>query len=150
MKTVKKTTLLFLFVSLVFSCSSSDEDPEGGDNVCNTKCAYTIVSGEVSGTIPTSIYGTYDLNYTNEEANSPFKNNQAGRFVISKNTLTISISGEKCITITNPVARGKDNYLFKDTCRDNLTYNVSVNSNGTFAEVNIEPFGQGFYGQFKK
>ena len=150
MKKLKKITLLFLFMTLIFSCSSNDENmEEGGDNVCNTKCEYTLVSGETSGTIPASIYGTYDLSYANEDVNSPFKNGQTGRFIISNNTLTVSISGESCITITNAVLRGNDNYLFKDTCRDNLTYNVSVNTNGTFAEVNIEPIGTGFFGQFK-
>jgi hypothetical protein len=150
MKITKKITAVVVFISLVFSCSSADENlEEGGDNVCNTKCVYTITSAETKATIPKSIFGTYDLKYTYEESNSPFKNNQTGRFVISNNTLTVSISGESCITITNPVARGKDNYLFKDTCRDNITYNVSANTDGTFAEVNIEPIGQGFFGQFK-
>lgn len=148
MKNLKKITFLFLFVSILFSCSSSDEETQE-DNVCDTMCAYTIATGETKAMIPSSIFGTYDLGYTNESTDSPFTNGQSGRFVISDNTLTISISGESCITIINPKVRGKENFLFIDSCRDNLTYNVSMNTDGTFAEVNIEPIGQGFYGQFK-
>ncbi len=54
------------------------------------------------------------------------------------------------MTIKNPILRGTNNFLFIDTCNKNITYNLSPNNNGTFNEINIEPIGQGWYGQFSE
>ncbi|MBL7711355.1 MAG: hypothetical protein JNL13_02780, partial [Chitinophagaceae bacterium] len=84
------------------------------------------------------------------ESGSLFSNGTKATAVFSDKTLYIKVEGFDCITLKNPVLRGADNYLFKDNCRDSITYNVSANGDGTFAEINIEPIGQGFYGQFAK
>ena len=137
-----------LFLSILIGCESNDDETTNAIN-CSDECVYSIATGENGVSIPTSIHGTYNLTYTFASANSPFTDGTEATFSLSANTLVVSIDGEDCITVENPIERGSENFLFKDTCRDNLTYNISMNSNGTFAEINIEPIGTGFYGQFK-
>ena len=146
MKTIKKLSILFLSTLLWVSCSNNDSS-NGGN--CSTECAYTLTSGENAATVPSSLDGTYNLTYHSAQTGSPFTNGTMATFTVANNELTVEINGE-CITIKNPVLRGTNNYLFKDECKDNITYNLSPNSNGSFNEINVEPLGQGWYGQFSE
>ena len=147
MKTLKKISILFLSTLLWVSCTSNDNSPVGG--TCDTECTYTIASGESAATVPSSLDGTYNLTYHSAQAGSPFTNGTTATFTVANNELTVEINGE-CLTIKNPVLRGTNNYLFKDNCDKNITYNLSPNSNGSFNEINIEPLGQGWLGQFSE
>lgn len=143
MKRIKILCILSV-VSFFIACSANEEDTSS----CATVCDYTLASGETAGTVPSSLDGTYTLTYGFAQAGSPFTDGTVGTFTISNNELTVEINGFECITLTNPVLIGTNNYKFKDDCRDNIAYNVSPNNNGDFNEINIEPLGQGFFGQF--
>lgn len=147
MKTLQKLSLLLLSILVFADCSSSD-DNDNQTIDCTTVCSYTATSGQTAASVPATAHGTFDLTYQFASANSPFANGTTGTFSLSATTLVVNIDGEDCIKLENPVARGAENFLFIDNCRDNITYNVSTNTDGTFAEVNIEPIGTGFFGQF--
>lgn len=148
MKTLYKTTVL-LIALLVTACTSNNDEPSGG--TCATTCTHTLASGETAGTVPSSLDGTYELTYHSAQPGSPFTNGTKAKFTISNNVLTVEVEGKDCITIKNPVLIGSNNYKFKDSCRDNIGYNVSPNNGGaSLNEINIEPLGQGWHGQFSK
>lgn len=149
MRILQKITILFLTTCLWISCSDDDAKTSSATS-CSTVCSYTLASGENAGTIPANIEGTYNLVYDFAEPNSPFTNGTKGEFTFANNELTVAIEGEECITIKNPVDIGFGNFHFTDTCRDDLVYNVSLNTDGSFNEINIQPIGTGFYGQFKQ
>lgn len=144
MKILRNFSYLFTFCLFVLSCESNSQSSSG----CDTECSYTLASGETAGTVPTSIEGTYSLTFSYAQPGSPFTDGTMGTFTLSNNELTVEIDGMDCITLKNPVLLGTNNYKFKDDCRDNIGYNVSPNNNGTFNEINIEPLGQGWLGQF--
>mgnify|MGYP007068615950 CR=1 FL=1 len=66
----------------------------------------------------------------------------------------MSLEGEECFTLKNPAFRygvNNGNFFFKDGCVKQICYNVSMNTDGTFSEVNVQPYeGVGWYGQFVK
>lgn len=152
MQYIKLSGLMLVALSMA-NCKKESASLGGGTpsgSSCATECSYTPAGGEEVATIPKSVQGTYKLVYQFAESGSIFSNGTKATAVLSDKTLYIQADEFDCITLKNPVFRGTDNYLFKDNCRDNITYNVSANSDGTFAEINIEPMGQGFYGQFAK
>lgn len=144
MKLLRKFSYLFVATLLISSCTSNTQNTSG----CDTECAYTLAAGETVGTVPTSLEGTYNLTYGFAQTGSPFTNGTTATFTIVNNELTVEVSGQECITLKNPVLIGTNNYKFKDDCRDNIAYNVSPNNNGAFNEINVEPLGQGWLGQF--
>ncbi|OSY86908.1 hypothetical protein WH52_14080 [Tenacibaculum holothuriorum] len=148
MKSIK-LIIFVAFTSLLWNCSD-DETPQQNAANCSTECSYTLASGENAGTVPSSLDGTYELTYHSAQNGSPFSNGTKATFTISNNVLTVKVEGKDCITLKNPVLLGTNNFKFKDNCRDNIGYNVSPNNNGTFNEINIEPLGQGWHGQFSK
>lgn len=145
MKTVQKISVFLLASFLWIGCANDEETSK--ENCANT-CNYTIASDETAGSVPTSINNTYNLIYDYAQPDSPFTNGTKGTFIIQNNELTVTIEGTECITLKNPILRGQDNYLFIDNCRNNITYNLSLNTDGSFNEINIEPIGTGWLGQF--
>lgn len=147
MKSLKLTILVFITSLTLVSCSNNESDSNGGS--CDTECTYSIASGENAATVLSSLNGTYNLTYHSAQPGSPYTDGTVAKFTIDNNELTVEINGE-CLTIKNPVLRGTNNFLFKDTCDKNITYNLSPNNDGSFNEINIEPLGQGWYGQFSE
>jgi hypothetical protein len=143
MKNLKRTFIITLLIAIA-SCTSNEENSAS----CDTVCEYTLASGETAATVPSELDGTYTLTYGFEQPGSPFTDGTMGTFTLMNNELTVEIDGFECITLRNPVFIGSGNYKFKDDCRDNIGYNVSANTNGSFNEINIEPLDQGFFGQF--
>ena len=145
---MKNLKSLLIIASLVFfiSCENGEEDMTSGS--CSNTCDYTLTSGQTSATVPSALDGTYNLTYGFAQTGSPFTDGTKATFTISNNELTVEIEGQECITLRNPVLIGTNNYKFMDDCRDNIGYNVSPNNNGSFNEINIEPLGQGWLGQF--
>lgn len=146
MKNLKYLSYLILFAFLISACTTNSTDDVG--NNCANTCDYTLASGETAATVPSSLDGTYNLTYGFAQSGSPFADGTTATFIISNNELTVEVDGFECITLKNPVLIGTNNYKFKDDCRDNIGYNVSPNNDGSFNEINIEPLGQGWYGQF--
>ncbi|TDQ14677.1 hypothetical protein DFQ04_3267 [Algoriphagus boseongensis] len=148
--------ILFLFVFLaIFSCKDEEDTSPDSTACAGTVCSATLGSGETAATIPSSAVGVFKTVVTFAEPTSPFKLGTKATFEVTKDQkLIVSIEGKDCITLTNPIWRfgatsGSGNYTFKDNCRDNVAYNLSFNTNGTFNEVNIENVsGPGFFGQF--
>lgn len=147
MKTLYKIKVITL-VLFIAACTSNNDEPSSA--TCATTCEYTLASGENAGTMPSSLDGTYELTYHSAQPGSPFTNGTKAKFTIANNVLTVEVEGKDCITLKNPVLIGTNNYKFKDSCRDNIGYNVSPNNGGSFNEINIEPLGQGWHGQFSK
>ncbi len=92
MKNLKIITLLFISTLIWFSCTSNDNPLSGGN--CATECSYTIASGEIAGTVPSSLDGTYNLTYHSAQTGSPFTNGTTATFTVANNELTVEINGE--------------------------------------------------------
>lgn len=144
MKLLRKMQYIAVLILLITACETNNQSSSG----CATECSYTLASGETAGTVPTSLEGTYNLVYGFAQTGSPYTNGTTATFTIMNNELTVEIEGHDCITLKNPVLLGTNNYKFKDDCRDDIAFNVSPNNNGTFNEINVEPLGQGWLGQF--
>lgn len=105
-------------------------------------------AGETSATdIPSSMRGTYQLVYFQEEANaSAPADGTTTTFTINARTL---VFGGR--TLSNPVFYQGNQYewLFKD---GNITYAASISPGGGLNEINIyPPVGtSGFYGQYRE
>jgi hypothetical protein len=136
MKTLKKITLLTLFTLIVVSCTKN-EDPTEGD--CATVCSYTLASGDTAGTAASSIEGTYNLTMHFPDAASPYPDGTKATFTLKNNILTVKVDGKDCITIKNPrlTTAGSTEIQFRDTCRDKISYAVSMTPSGTLNEINI-------------
>lgn len=135
---------------LVAACGD-DDGPNASD--CNGEvCQATIASGETAVTVPSEIHGTFNMEYTYAESNSPIDLGTKATFTIGANTLIVSVDGEECYTIENAVERGgggSGNYIFKAECKADYAFNISQNTDGTLNEINLVPAnGPGFYGQF--
>ncbi len=144
MKLLRKVYYIMAATLFIAACTTNNQNTSG----CDTECSYTLASGETAGTVPTALEGTYNLTYGFAQPGSPYTNGTTATFTILNNELTVEIQGHDCITLKNPVLIGTNNYKFKDDCRDDIAFNVSPNNNGTFNEINVEPLGQGWLGQF--
>ena len=144
MNAFRKISYIVTVSFLVTACTTNNQNTSG----CTTDCTYTLGSGETAGTVPTSLEGTYNLTYDFAQPGSPYTDGTTATFTLINNELTVEIEGHDCITLKNPVLIGTNNYKFKDDCRDDIAFNVSPNNNGTFNEINVEPLGQGWLGQF--
>ncbi len=148
MKTLQKQNF-FTLLTIIFliGCTKSNDSAA---ELCATVCEHTLTAGETAATVPSSLDGTYELTYHTAQPGSPFTDGTKATFTIANNVLTVAVEGKECITIKNPVLIGTNNYKFKDSCRDNIAFNVSPNNDGSFNEVNVEPLGNGWLGQFSK
>jgi hypothetical protein len=145
MKIIKKITLLLLFITIVFSCSSDNKGTSG----CET-CSYKIVNGETAGNVPTSLQGEFNLLLDISLNGYAKPTGTKATFTISTNEMIVAIEGEACLVLQNPtVSTNGVEYSFKDTCRDNIFYAVSEKSSGGLNEVNVVTINGQFYGQFK-
>ncbi|MFY9241619.1 MAG: hypothetical protein WAO74_01180 [Polaribacter sp.] len=144
MKNFKKITLFFLFITIVFSCSSSN-DSSG----CET-CAYTPTGGETDGSVPVALHGVHNLTLQYSQNGYKYADGKTAKFTITAKELTVEIDGEQCLLLKNPYTfNGNLNeFTFKDTCRDNQIYSVSIANNGGLNEINVGTLSQTFYGQF--
>ena len=145
MKALKKFTFILCIATCLLSCSKNDED--SGD--C-TLCSYTKTANETAGTVASSLDGKYELTMHHADAKSPFADGTKANFTISKNVLTVEISGEECMTLKNPIltTAGSTEVKFKDTCNKNITYDVSMTPSGELNEINISDLNGTWLGQF--
>lgn len=150
---MKKLIFSLFLLLTVFACDSEDEQPQSKS--CNgASCAPAIAAGETAATVPSTAVGVYKCVLTFAEPTSPFPLGTKATFEITTDQkLIVTIEAEECLTISNPVWRfganaSSGNYTWKDSCRDNVAFNVSF-AGSTFNEVNMEPVsGTGFFGQF--
>lgn len=143
----KKITLIFFAATVLLACSSNSKSNPGN---CATVCEYTLASGETAGTAATSIEGEHNLTMSFADAASPFSDGTKATFTLINNILTVEVDGQECITIKNPIltTSGSTEIQFKDTCRDNLVYAVSMTQNGDLNEINLGDLNGKFLGQF--
>lgn len=143
-----KQVLFFLLTTTLFLSCSSNNDSEGN---CDTVCKYTLTANDTAGTAAASIEGTYNLTMHYPDAASPFDEGTKATFTLLNNVLTVEVEGQKCITIKNPrlTTAGSTEIQFRDTCRDKISYDVSMTSNGELNEINISSTETGkWLGQF--
>lgn len=145
MKTFKKFLLLFLFLSIIYSCSSSEEDSSGCES-----CTYTIGNGETAGSVPAALHGVFNLTLQYSQNGYKFADGKKAKFTIAEKELTIEIEGEECLLLKNPytVNGNLREFTFKDICRDNQIYSVSIDNDGGLNEINVGTLEMKFYGQF--
>ncbi|WP_268123365.1 hypothetical protein [Roseivirga pacifica] len=145
-----KNQLIILGLSIGLLACGSDDGPSAID--CSGEvCQATIASGETAVTVPSEIHGTFEMEYTYAENNSPIDLGTKATFAIAANSLIVSVDGEECYTIENAVERtsGSGNYIFKAECKADYAFNISQNTDGSLSEINLVPAnGPGFYGQF--
>lgn len=143
MKTIKKITILFLFVSIAVACSSTDAD----NSDCEI-CTYTIASGETTTSVPTALQKEYNVNVDTSVNGYKFAKGTIGVFNVEANKLTISLNGEPCFTMINPIlsANGGET-IFTDNCNDNVTYRISGGS--SLNEINVISIGGTFLASIK-
>jgi len=148
MKKLSYILFITLLSTVVISCDNNDDTDMSSVANCDNVCDYTLTSGQNAATVPSGLDGTYNMIYDYAQTGSPFANGTTATFILSNNTLTVEIEGEDCITLNNPVLIGTDNYKFMDNCVNSIGYNVSANTDGSLNEINVEPLGVGWYGQF--
>lgn len=147
MKSLKKVVIVIFSLVFFISCSKSNNS---NNSACDTVCEYTLASGETAGTTASSLDGTYNLTMHFANVASPFADGTKGEFTINNNVLTVKIDGFDCMTLKNPIltTAGSTEVKFKDTCRDKVTYDVSMTSTGELNEVNISNLSGKWLGQF--
>ncbi|WP_422355936.1 hypothetical protein [Roseivirga pacifica] len=146
---MKKQLLMLSLAVGLFSCGNDDGPTESdcSGEVCQT----TIASGETAVSVPSEIHGTFEMEYSYAENDSPIDLGTKATFTISANALVVIVAGEECYTIENAVERtsGSGNYVFKAECKADYAFNISQNTDGSLSEINLVPAnGPGFYGQF--
>lgn len=151
---MKKQLTLLTILFVLFTACGEDDQPTAAD--CNGEvCSATVGTDETSANVPSSFHGTFVTEFALAEPNSPVALGTEATFTISANTLVVSIEGRDCFSVENPVHRfgatpTSGNYTFKAACIEDIAFNISANSDGTFSEINLElASGTGFYGQFK-
>ena len=151
---MKKLIYIFLFALSITACDKSDDAPKS-QGCSGATCAPAVASGETAATIPSAAAGIYRCELTFAEATSPFPLGTKATFEITTDQkLIVTIEGQSCLTISNPIWRfganaSSGNYTWKDDCENDVAYNVSFDTGCNFNEVNMEPVGgPGFFGQF--
>ena len=141
-----------LFTTLCVACDGGDGDEPSAEDCDGQVCLATVGADEMATAVPSEIHGTFNMEMTFAEANSPVPLGTKVTFTISATKLIVEYEGEDCFSIENPVARfgaTSGNYTFKAACIDDIAFNISQNSDGSLNEVNLElASGPGFYGQF--
>ena len=152
-----KNPILIFFVAAVMllSCKKDNDTGDVESNpACNgAACSPDLLSDETAATLPSSLLGTYQTTYDYAQPGSPFSDGLKATFTLtSDNELIVELEGEECIVLRNPAFRqgiNESNFFFKDNCDRNICYNVSQNMEGSFNEVNVQPYqGIGWHGQF--
>jgi hypothetical protein len=146
------TFTLVLFISTITLSCSSDDDNNGGSSLCadGTVCSMPIADGDIPGTTPSGIVGTYTLTYWQANPGGPFNDGDVAEFEItSDNRLSVTFNGD-CVTIENPIlfAEGTTEVNFRDNCVFNVLFGASETSQGDFNEINVGTLEFGFLGQF--
>jgi len=147
-----KTNLTLFFALAIFCLSCDNDDAPSADDCNGEVCMATVGANETATTVPSEIHGTFEMELTHAEPNSPVALGTKATFTIAANKLVVSIDGRDCFSVENPVMRfgaTSGNFTFKAACIDDIAFNISQNSNGSLNEVNMElASGPGFYGQF--
>lgn len=148
---MKKIAVLMTLMIFALQSCGGDDSPSVDD--CDGQvCMATVGDGESATTVPSAIHGTFQMVLTHAEPDSPIALGTMATFTISANKLIVSVEGEECFSVENPVARFGStlgNYTFKAACIDDIAFNVSQNTDGSLNEINLElASGPGFYGQF--
>lgn len=148
---MKTKTLIFSIIFLfALSCGENDDVPTAED-CAGQVCEATPGANEAATTVPASLHGTYDMIITFAESNSPYPEGTKATFTISETRLTITIAGEDCFSIVNPVTRSPFSApVFKADCIGDLAFQIAANQSGGVEEINmIFASGPGYYGQFR-
>ena len=147
-----KTNLTLFFALAIICLSCDNDDAPSADDCTGEVCMATVGANETATTVPSDIHGTFEMELTHAEPNSPVSLGTKATFTITANKLVVSIEGRDCFSIENPVMRfgaTSGNFTFKAACIEDIAFNVSQNSDGSLNEVNLElASGPGFYGQF--
>lgn len=141
MKTLKYLMIVALTV-IVFGCSSANDADDC--EVCN----YTVPSSETAGTVPAALIGTFNLTLDLSLNGYSVQQGTNGTFTVSATQMIVDIDGEECITLNNPIQTSPSEWTFKDNCRDDLMYAISLGSSGSLNEVNVITINGTFIGQF--
>ncbi len=147
----KYLSFVLAYSICLFSCGDNGEEPTAAD--CDGQvCTATVGTDESATQVPSEIHGTFVMELTHAEPNSPISLGTRATFTLSANTLIVEVDGEECFSVENPVARfgsTSGNYTFKAACIDDIAFNVSQNLDDSLNEINLEKAsGPGFYGQF--
>lgn len=146
-----KSKLLFFALAVICLGCGNDDTPTA-DDCAGQVCMAVVGTGETATTVPSEIHGTFNMELTFAESDSPVPLGTLATFTISANKLVVTYEGEDCFSIENPVARfgaTSGNYTFKAACIEDIAFNISQNTDGSLNEVNLElASGPGFYGQF--
>ncbi|WP_339608648.1 hypothetical protein [uncultured Roseivirga sp.] len=147
---MKKQFALLVFAFLIIT-SCGNEDPPTKDDCGGQVCEATPGTDETSTTVPNSLNGTYNMVITYAESNSPYPEGTTATFIIAAEKLTVSIDGEDCFSIINPVNRSPFTApTFKADCIGDIAFQVAANQSGGLEEINlILASGPGYYGQFR-
>lgn len=142
-------TFAFIFLSVI-SCGENDEAPTE-DDCAGQVCEATPGANETATTVQATLHGTYNMIITFAESNSPYPEGTRATFTISETKLAITIAGEDCFSIMNPVTRSPFSApVFKADCIGDLAFQIAANSSGGVEEINmIFASGPGYYGQFR-
>lgn len=140
-------TIIFLFA---LSCGENDDVPTAED-CAGQVCEATPGTNETATTVPASLLGTIDMIITFAESNSPYPEGTRATFTISETRLAITIEGEECFSIVNPVVRSPFQApVFKADCIGDIAFQIAANQSGGVEEINmILASGPGYYGQFR-
>lgn len=148
-KMMKSELLFFALVIVCLSCGN--DDTPTADDCAGQVCMAVVGANETATTVPSEIHGTFNMELSFAESDSPVALGTKVTFTISANKLVVAYEGEDCFSIENPVARfgATNNYTFKAACIGDIAFNISQNTDGSLNEVNLElASGPGFYGQF--
>ena len=147
-----KRNLVLMTVVCFFCFSCGEDDTPSADDCTGEVCVATVGANETATSVPAAIHGTFAMELTHAEPNSPIALGTKATFIISATKLTVEIEGRDCFSIENPVARfgaTSGNYTFKAACIEDIAFNISQNTDGSLNEINLElASGPGFYGQF--
>jgi len=142
--------LITITLFFLIGCTGNDSMPNG---TCSGEtCTYTIASDESATTIDSKLIGSYQMIYSFADTDSPLVLNTKCTIEIDTNELIVRIEGKECITLKNALKeKGGAQPLFRDHCRDQVSYHISTKEDGTLNEINL--FGTGgmkgeWYGQY--
>jgi len=149
---MKKLYISMLAAACLLVAACGDDESPSAEDCTGEVCQATVGANETAATVPSNLHGTFVTELTYAEPDSPVALGTEATFTISANKLVVSIEGEDCFSIENPVFRfgaTADNYTFKADCIDDIAFNISANTDGSLNEINLElASGPGFYGQF--
>ncbi|MFT6873658.1 MAG: hypothetical protein ACI8Q1_003141 [Parvicella sp.] len=148
---MKRNLILFFTIGIFCLGCGEDEPAPNSDDCAGQVCEATPGTNETATTVPATLHGTYNMIITFAESNSPYPEGTRATFTISETRLTITIAGEDCFSIVNPVVRSPFNApVFKADCIGDIAFQIAANQSGGLEEINmILASGPGYYGQFR-